>query len=284
MDNNSNGSGDAYYNISYHFFAPESNENEDNKIQNELNNSGDNEIINSEEIIDSSGDVDSGDEEILDISSGDVISGDENIMNGDNYNTNEYAGETNNEQTPINTNDENVSDTVEESTTQVETPIVIEQINSSSDVTESENTETVVNTEIIETVENNLVIPEGSVGMIAIPKISLNTPVLDGHSLEVLKNGLGHVDATAYWQGNIGILGHNSGSAGYFQNLTKLVIGDAINYTTEYGTRNYKVTEITQIEDTDWSYLANTKDNRITLITCVKGVPEKRLCIQAVQI
>lgn len=144
--------------------------------------------------------------------------------------------------------------------------------------------EVVTQEEIIETVIDNTVIPSDSVGLLVIPKISVKQAVLDGHSLEVLKKGLGHFDDTAYWQGNIGILGHNSGSAGYFEKLKNLVVGDSISYTTEYGTRSYKVSSITEIADTDWSVLANTTDNRITLITCVKGVPEKRLCIQAKEI
>lgn len=144
--------------------------------------------------------------------------------------------------------------------------------------------EVVTQEEIIETVIDNIVIPSDSVGLLTIPKISVKQAVLDGHSLEVLKKGLGHFDDTAYWQGNIGILGHNSGSAGYFEKLKKLVVGDSISYTTEHGTRNYKVSSITEIADTDWSVLANTTDNRITLITCVKGVPEKRLCIQAKEV
>lgn len=144
--------------------------------------------------------------------------------------------------------------------------------------------ETISQEEIIETVIDNTVIPSDSVGLLKIPKISLSQAVLDGHSLEVLKKGLGHFDDTAYWQGNIGILGHNSGSAGYFEKLKNLVVGDSISYTTEYGTRNYEVSSITEILDTDWSMLSNTTDNRITLITCVKGVPSKRLCIQAKEI
>ncbi len=144
--------------------------------------------------------------------------------------------------------------------------------------------EVVIQEEIIETVIDNTVIPSDSVGLLTIPKLSVKQAVLDGHSLEVLKKGLGHFDDTAYWQGNIGILGHNSGSAGYFEKLKSLVVGDSISYTTEHGTRNYKVSSITEIADTDWSVLANTTDNRITLITCVKGVPEKRLCIQAKEV
>ena len=36
--------------------------------------------------------------------------------------------------------------------------------------------------------------------------------------------------------------------------------------------------------ETDWSYLKDTKDNRITLITCEENRREYRRCIQAVQV
>lgn len=138
--------------------------------------------------------------------------------------------------------------------------------------------------EEIETVINDVVIPTESIGVLKIDKIGLYQPVMEGHSLEVLKTHLGHVDGSAYWRGNIGILGHNNGNAGFFKRLTELKLDDVIEYITEDGTRTYKVSEIIEIEDTDWSKFARTEDNRITLVTCVKNVPTKRYCVQAVEI
>ena len=43
------------------------------------------------------------------------------------------------------------------------------------------------------------------------------------------------------------------------------------------------VSNIKTIDETDWSDTENTEDNRITLITCVKGQKEKRLCVQALE-
>jgi len=70
----------------------------------------------------------------------------------------------------------------------------------------------------------------------------------------------------------------------YFGKLKDLQIGDEIIYKTKYGTRKYVVDVKTIIKDTDWSYLKNTKDNRITLITCVENKPQLRRCIQAKEI
>lgn len=141
------------------------------------------------------------------------------------------------------------------------------------------------NQEVVEEIEqSSIVIPNGAVGILKIDKINLCQKVVNGHSLEVLKTDLGHIDETAYYKGNIGILGHNNGNAGYFKRLTELAIDDEIQYITENGTMRYKVSEITEIDDTDWSKLSKTEDNRITLITCVRNVPAKRYCVQAVEI
>ena len=142
--------------------------------------------------------------------------------------------------------------------------------------------------EIIETVEmpeNKVEIPVGAVGVLQIEKLGINQKVVEGHSLDILKTNLGHVTGTAKSKGNVGILGHNSGNAGYFANLWDLKNDDIIKYSTaDDGTRVYKVAEVVQISDEDWGKLSNTEDNRITLITCVKGVPEKRWAIQAIEV
>ena len=70
----------------------------------------------------------------------------------------------------------------------------------------------------------------------------------------------------------------------YFANIKELEIGDEIIYKTKYGTKKYKVNLTIVIQDTDWSYLQETKENKITLITCVENQPSNRRCIQAVEI
>ena len=45
----------------------------------------------------------------------------------------------------------------------------------------------------------------------------------------------------------------------------------------------YEVKTMEIIENTDWSYLKNTEDNRITLITCVENEPKYRRCIQGIE-
>jgi len=120
---------------------------------------------------------------------------------------------------------------------------------------------------------------------VEIPKIDLVAPISEGTSQEVMQEFVGHFADTSIWNGNVGLAAHNRGyPINYFSRLKEVKTGDKIIYKSEFGTKTYSVKTIKTIEDTDWSYLQKTKDNRITLITCVENEPSKRLCVQAVQI
>lgn len=131
----------------------------------------------------------------------------------------------------------------------------------------------------IEQVRNS----DGSIGVLRIPTINLTVTAFDGDTFTAMKKGVGHLPSTSCWNGNIGLVGHNRGTNDYFGDLKKLKIGDEMTYTTNLGTRTYVVKSITKISDTNWSRLQYTSDNRLTLITCVEDVPNKRLCVQAVE-
>ena len=121
--------------------------------------------------------------------------------------------------------------------------------------------------------------------ILEIPKINLKAKINYGTTEEVMNEFIGHFDNTELWSGNIGLAAHNRGyPVNYFGRLKELQIGDEIKYTTLYGTKIYKVSLSTIIQDTDWSYLKETKENRLTLITCVENEPKLRRCIQAVEI
>ena len=76
-----------------------------------------------------------------------------------------------------------------------------------------------------------------------------------------------------------------SSSSNNITNSTRveLEIGDEIIYESKYGQRKYIVQDKKEILETDWSMLKQTKDNRLTLITCIKNKVNQRLCVQAVQ-
>ena len=88
---------------------------------------------------------------------------------------------------------------------------------------------------------------------ISIPKINLKAQISEGTTKEVMDKYVGH-------------------------------FVDIIFYKKEDKTYCFKVETVTVIKDTDWTYLEETEDNRITLITCVENEPDYRRCVQAIEV
>ncbi len=123
------------------------------------------------------------------------------------------------------------------------------------------------------------------IGKLTIPKINLiDVNICENVELETLSHSIGHFENTNIYEGNVGLASHNAGTrANYFADINKLEMGDEIYYKTRYGTKKYLVDNITQINSYDWSKLEQTEDNRITLITCISGNQNLRLCVQGVE-
>ena len=120
---------------------------------------------------------------------------------------------------------------------------------------------------------------------IEIPKIELIAPIAEGTSQEVMLEFVGHFEETKTYYGNVGLAAHNRGfPINYFARLKELQEKDEIIYKTNLMEKHYEVVLKVIIADTNWSYLQDTDKNTLTLITCVENRPNKRLCIQAVEI
>ena len=146
-----------------------------------------------------------------------------------------------------------------------------------NEVTGIEKQENVEKTEEKEITEKQ----EKSKWYLEIPKINLKADIEEGTTKEIMENYIGHFEETSKDIGNVGLAAHNRGyKNNYFKNLKTLKEGDSIFYTYQGITKEYLVTEHVIIKDTDWSYLENTEENIITLITCVENEPEYRRCIQ----
>ena len=141
--------------------------------------------------------------------------------------------------------------------------------------------------DITQTIPPNITAPEaesllyadGTLGTLKIPKLGLNAKVYESENN--LEKGVGHFTDTAVFTGNVAIAGHNRGVNSYFGEIHHLKAGDEITYTTKLGTKKYAVTSVRKINAADFSFLRETSDNRLTLITCVKNEPNFRLCVQA---
>lgn len=119
---------------------------------------------------------------------------------------------------------------------------------------------------------------------ITIPKISLEAEISEGTSKTIMNKYVGHFEETSKNNGNIGLAAHNRGyDVNYFSQIKLLKNGDEIIYKCYDFEKKYTVIENKIIKDTDWSYLEKTKENKITLITCVENEPEYRRCIQGIE-
>ena len=128
------------------------------------------------------------------------------------------------------------------------------------------------------TLPEDAALPDGSMGLLTIPKLGVSAPVYEteeGSEMESMTKGVAHFAVTSAWDGNIGFASHNVAH--------QLAEGDIVRYKTALGERKYKVSEVKEIADDDWSFLSRTDDNRLTLITCITGKPNTRLMVQALE-
>lgn len=117
-----------------------------------------------------------------------------------------------------------------------------------------------------------------------IPCIGLKANIKEGTTKEIMDESIGHFEETSKDEGNIGLAAHNRGyKNNYFENLKKLKEGDEIIYHYKGKIQKYNVINSCIIEDTDWSYLEKTEENKITLITCVENEPKYRRCVQGIE-
>jgi len=125
---------------------------------------------------------------------------------------------------------------------------------------------------------------DGSIGTVSISRVGLKAKVYEGATDASMKKGAGHYTGSGVYDGNIGLFGHNRGSNAYFAKLKNVKIGDTVTYKTSVGTKAYEVNFVGTIASTDFSYLNEMGDNRITMITCIANQPSLRLCVQATEI
>ena len=138
--------------------------------------------------------------------------------------------------------------------------------------------------------KENILCENDIVGVLVIKKLKVEAPIRDGTSQEVMKTSVGHFIESDYWNGNVSFASHNNGtSAHYFEKINELSVNDEVEYITKLGTKVYKVQSISKVKDTDWSMVVKKEEqseiqqNTVTLITCINGQPNYRLCVRGVE-
>ncbi len=113
--------------------------------------------------------------------------------------------------------------------------------------------------------------PSGSaVAIIKIPKIGVNSAVVEGVGVTDLEKGPGHYPHTPIpgQAGNAAVAGHRTTYGAPFYRLNELGPGDDIYVTTRDGAFDYRVMFSQSVSPSDVSVLNPTRDNRLTLTTC----------------
>ena len=113
-------------------------------------------------------------------------------------------------------------------------------------------------------------------GVLTVERLGRTVNVYGGATMEAMELGAGHFSFTGLNVGNVGLIGHNRGRAGFFSFVRLLREGDIITLDMGGIVRTYQVTMKTIVYETDFSYLQQFGTNRLTLVTCVEYVRNQR--------
>lgn len=125
------------------------------------------------------------------------------------------------------------------------------------------------------------------IGIINIPKIDIEYPILEKNTNETMKYSIGrYFGGSINSFGNVSLAGHNNYSGTMFGKTKYLEKGDIIELTDLNNvTIQYEVYDIFTTDPNDVSVLETTDDSirEVTLITCKNG-REQRLIVKAKEI
>jgi len=131
-----------------------------------------------------------------------------------------------------------------------------------------------------------LAAPDPTNNRLIIPKIGVNTAILEGPTLNILDHAEGVWHQTGAITGsNFVIAGHRwkylPPNTSTFYNLEELQTGDAI-VVDWYGTRHYyNVAQAERVDQTDTDILKPTTQTEITLYTCYDKLQSQRIVVVA---
>ncbi len=117
-----------------------------------------------------------------------------------------------------------------------------------------------------------------------IPKLLVNTIVVQGTTLSALRAGSGHYVNTPLpcETGNVAIAGHRTTYSHPFNQIDKLRPGDVVILDTPIGTCSYRVIKKPwAVTPYDWSVTRNLRGSFLTLTTCnPPGLATQRLVVR----
>ncbi|MEO7803811.1 MAG: class E sortase [Actinomycetota bacterium] len=124
-----------------------------------------------------------------------------------------------------------------------------------------------------------------------IPKIGVDTMVVQGLSLKALNTGAGHYQMTPLpgEPGNVGIAGHRTMYGKPFQDIDKLVEGDKIELITPFAKHTYEMigpfdghANPWVVAQNNWNVIDPTLEPMLTMTAChPKGSSKQRIVARA---
>ena len=106
------------------------------------------------------------------------------------------------------------------------------------------------------------------IGKLTIPRLQINSIILDGSDNRTLAYGLGKIDNSTLIHEpmeNIAIAGHRDS---YFKELKNIVENDDVLLEHIEGVSKYRVEKTIIVNPEEIDYINNNKKNTLTLITC----------------
>lgn len=133
--------------------------------------------------------------------------------------------------------------------------------------------------------EEQLNLVKGAIGILRIPKISLELMIFNNADEISLQNGTGLIDQEKkIGVNNVGIAGHRSVARGKnFNRLGELAANDEIEIITQEGTFTFVIADTFVVDQREVSVLTDKEEPYVTLVTCtpVGAVnPTDRLIVQ----
>ena len=127
--------------------------------------------------------------------------------------------------------------------------------------------------------------PGEALTRIVVPRLGVDSVVVEGTTPSALRAGAGHYETTALpcERGNVAIAGHRTTYSKPFADTDRLRPGDEIVLETPIGKCWYEVTRAPfVISPRDWSVIAPTRGSFLTLTTChPPGSAAERLVVRA---
>jgi sortase A len=107
----------------------------------------------------------------------------------------------------------------------------------------------------------------GVIGEIDVPRLGIQTMVVEGDSNRILRRAVGHMPETPLpWEsGNVALAGHRDS---FFRPLRNVRSGDAITLKTVNGDFQYEVESTEVVPANDMHVLEASSGRTLTLITC----------------